>query len=1015
MHPAYQRLVARVKPLGNPARKPLRAVERYGEALFARLEAAGTLADVHLDRAAPAPVEDFERVAAAGRDFDEKLVLLGTFYCVQYLHQNARALEQLAVDLAEDPDRLRSYAAFLQRAAEQFSLLNTTYIQHVLRIVGPAGAGPYALLSVGTRGHQDDVDIAVVDLGGSDRAEVDRAIGRLAGQCLRFASPLDNYLAGEVGAKAHCVSIEELSLALRSGKLGCVVVTGLLRAELLAGDEELFRRLADETTAEYFFRPRGHNLRHELYLRGLLGEIRSLLLRPLASDRVNPKDDGLRLILGLVTSFRVIEGVGTAPREDLFDDLIAWRPQMARPLARLKRAWLFLEAFRLLTQLLIAQEEDLAVEGETAERSLAVLASAMGYRDRGPVRAVSHLLVHYRESLEAARLAASLLMTEVTRHLREHGPFSRWAAAAPRGNVAKELAEKLAEASRAFRGVRFYDDLLEVFSAPRGPHLDAFVLSFTELPASERRELCSAYAAWGCEAPYALLTLVTLLAARRGRNRSVDVANEIADAYIARLSALPEAVRALSRVFLVYPGLVNRFLLGMGSERLDRLHSATQVPIGSPEGAAARDRFQALIRVHRHSSHYILRVLGRVTERHPAIVDALPDDAALRTAALGRLAASERYPSPEEQKGLLGDFYDIEFLRIAMGTLRGEPDYRARTGFFELTTTYLDRLFDFCFREADHEARGRLPQRDRMGIFLAGGNARRRPYDEDYDLIALIDSRVEEEQRFAERVVALMNRQIARRGVVAQYRLAEHHGRFVTSLDELVALLSGDSDDLFVDRCQLLGARKVVGSRGIEARLESRVLGPFVFDQADRFAARVAREIEERRRTFHPMPKGMVHLKDTPGGLREIDLSLAIARARLRFWEPAAVDPFAALARLDPSRASIYEGLAEVYDFLIALRSAYRVTVVAADEIERARLDAPARIIGYEGSGMDRAHRLFADLEERMANAASLVDELARGGNARSGVAVTRGPRDGRIATSGRVLLRIIRWSLVSA
>ncbi len=976
MEPAFQRLVSRVRPMGNVTRKYLRAVERYGPLLLARLEAAGTLSNIHLDRTAPAPTEDFERVAAAGRDPDEKLVLLGTYYCVQYLHQNARALEQLAIDLAEDPDRLRSYDAFVNRAEEQFSLLVTTYVRHVLRAVMRPGAGRFALLSVGTRGHQDDIDVAVIDVGGDDRVELERAMGRLASQCLRFASPIDNYLAGEVGSDGYCVGIGELRGALRSGKLGCVVVTELLRAELLAGDPDLLRQLQEEVTAEYFFEPRGDNSRHELYLRGLLGETRSLLLRPLPRDRVNPKDDGLRMILGLVTALSTIEGIGASRQGNLFDELISWRPHLVRPLSRLRKARIFLETFRLAVQLLVAQEDDLAVEGDAAVENLAAVAAALGYRDWGPVHAVSHLLVHYHEAVEASRSVATVLMEEVAHHLTEHGPFSRWAASAPREEFAAELAEKLVDAARGFWGVRFYDDLLEAFSAPNGAMLDAFVRSFARRSEHERRDLALLYADWGCDAPYAFLRILTLAATRSGVGRPADPAGEISDAFLTRLSQLPETVRALSRVFRSYPALANRFLFTLGPERLDRLGSACDVPIGDSEVAAARDSFQALIRVHRQSSHYILRVLARVTERHPATVDALSDDATLRTLALGRLAASERHPNAEEQKGLLGDFYDIEFLRIAMGTLRGEPDAKARAGFSELTATYLDRLFDFCFRQAAREAGGWVPLRERLGILLAGGNARRRPYDEDYDLLALIDSSDPGDQQFAERVVVLMNRQIARRGVVAQYRLAEHFRRFVTTFDELVALLSKDDDEVFVDRCQVLGSRIVVGGRRIEEQLEARALRPLVFARSDRFVARVAREIDERRRAFHPLPKGMLHLKETPGGLREIDLSLAIAKARHCVWDSSQAKVFPELSRRDPSRASLYESLGAISDFLVSVRSAYRVAVAATDEIERSRLDGPARTLGYTPDGIDAAHQLFADIEARMAESAALVNEL---------------------------------------
>lgn len=55
-----------------------------------------------------------------------------------------------------------------------------------------------------------------------------------------------------------------------------------------------------------------------------------------------------------------------------------------------------------------------------------------------------------------------------------------------------------------------------------------------------------------------------------------------------------------------------------------------------------------------------------------------------------------------------------------------------------------------------------------------------------------------------------MNRQIARRGVIAQYRLGDGLGRFVTGLDDLAEFFSHEQDDLFVDRCQLLGSWQVV-------------------------------------------------------------------------------------------------------------------------------------------------------------------------------------------------------------
>jgi len=975
MHRAFQPLVARVRPLGNPARKYLRTIERHGERLVGRLEATGTLSHIHLDRTAPSVAEDFERVAAAGRDHEETLLLLGTFYAVQLLHQNARALEQLAVDLAEKSDRLGSYAAFLERTGDEFSLLVSTYAEHVLRIVLPPGTGRFVLLNVGTPSHQDDVDAAVVAGATEGREKIDRAIARLAGQFLRYASPLDNYVAEQVGAEGFCVTVEELRNALRSGRLGFVVVTELLRAEPLAGDRAMLERLREEVMTEYFFRPGQDNSRHELYLRGLLGETRALLLRPPPPDRVDPKDDGLRLILGLATAFRTIEGVKATQPGAILARVMARRPELRSPFARLEESRVVLETFRQAAQLLIAEEEEVAVEGDPARENLGQLAAALGYRDWGPMRAVDHLLVHYHEAVEAARGAAVTLMDGVAAHLTETSSFARWTRGPAPADLARELAGALVAAARAFRGVRFYDDLIEAFAAPGGARLAAFVRSFSRLSPDERRELAGLYAEWGHDAPYTLLSLLSMLASHVGRAPSVDPVDEIADAFLARLADAPEAVRALSRVFRSYPELVNRFLFALRPVRLERLEEVIEVPIGNPEVSAARDAFRALVDVHRETSRYIKRVLARVTERHPASIGAISDDAMLRTLALGRLAASERHPSPETQKELLGDFYDIEFLRIAMGTLRGEPEARTRSAFAELTARYLGRLFDFCFREVEQETGGWTFERDRIGIFLSGGNARGRPYDEDYDLLALLDSEDPAARLFTERVIVLMNAQIAHRGVIAQYRLGEWLGRFVTTLDELVELLGRDEDELFVDRCQLLGSQMIVGSRRIAERLLGRVLRPQVFACAEAFAARVAREISERRRSFGSSPPGTLHLKESPGGLREIDLALAVAKARLSVWDTPAADPFAELARRDPARATLHLGLAAANDFLVAVRSACRVAVAATDEIEREQLAGPARILGYDGPGA--GERLFTDIEGRLAESADLVDRLA--------------------------------------
>lgn len=80
-----------------------------------------------------------------------------------------------------------------------------------------------------------------------------------------------------------------------------------------------------------------------------------------------------------------------------------------------------------------------------------------------------------------------------------------------------------------------------------------------------------------------------------------------------------------------------------------------------------------------------------------------------------------------------------------------------------------------------------------------------------------------------------------------------------------------------------------------------------------------------------------------PGGLREIDLAVIAAEARLGIRQPVAENLFGALERKEPG--SIFRVLHEASDFG-AVRSAYRVTVAATDLVELDQLASPARILG---------------------------------------------------------------------
>lgn len=978
MDDVYQRVLYRAKPLGNHARKHLKAIERHGQLLTTRLDETGGLSRVPLEHATPAIAEALRQVSHAGRDERESLTLIGTYYGIQYLHMCSRELERLAMDLAERPGRRQAYRSFLRRTEEEFTSLISAYIRRALRILTPSTLGSsFVICAVGTRGHQDDLDVAVIDDGGTDRAYIDRVIGRLTVEMVRYASAFDHYLAERVGAHRFSISPAELSERLHAGPLDFVVVSELMRAEPLVGNRLLCRQLWEEVIEPFLFRPGESNDRHELYLRGLLGELRSLLLRPHPPGVVNPKDDALRLILTIILAFKVVDRLEATRTRDLLKQLRAQRPDLRAWISRLDRASIFLETFRHVAHLLIAQEEAIDVETEAGREQLDRLAQAMGYEDSVGLRAADHLLVHYHEAVQDVRAAAEPLIESLTRHLETHSRFKAWNERMTREDRPGNAALELARGAEPFVGVYFWDDLLKLFSAPDGRLLEAFVQDYLALRPSTRQGLAAAFADWGRAAPYALMSLLNQVSRQSSHPRVQEVIHEIARTWISRLGSGYEDVRNVVRVFRFYPGVVNDFLLARSREDLKALRDSLDAPVANPEIIEARDGLLDLIRVHRSTSRYVKRVLRRLTLRRPTTVLALADDDALRMLAQGRLAASERHLERERQKELLGDYYDMEFLRIAIGTLRGRPTAEVRSQFFKLTETYLRALFDVCVREVEQEQGQRFVQRDRLGLFLAGGHARRRPYDEDYDVIALLDTPDDTAWQFAERAIAKMNRQIAKRGVIAQYRIGEVLGSFVTRFSQVAHVLEQDPDGAMVERHQLLGSKLVVGSRRAETALRRRLLDPHVFDEAPRVFDRLRRELLERRSGHRDLADGMLHLKEMVGGLREIDLAMAAAKVLHGVYEPLEDLLPLRLAREDPGHADLYRELGQVADFFVALRSAYRVCVAASDVIEEAFLEGPAEILGKALSGSPMtAGELFAEIRRQSERAGTAVEEL---------------------------------------
>ncbi|MDZ7260636.1 MAG: hypothetical protein ONB05_00750, partial [candidate division KSB1 bacterium] len=162
----FTKLKDRVRLLGNHHQKYLRTIELHHEALIEKLETKGLIDQVHLWKSAPNLSEEMNTIVEVGETLEQKLAFLGCYYAMQFLHTNLRSIDVLMLNLTTTADRLAVYQNFMRGIGSEFRLLTAHYMAKLLDLFIPEDQRPeFALLGVGTRADQDDIDIGIIDDG----------------------------------------------------------------------------------------------------------------------------------------------------------------------------------------------------------------------------------------------------------------------------------------------------------------------------------------------------------------------------------------------------------------------------------------------------------------------------------------------------------------------------------------------------------------------------------------------------------------------------------------------------------------------------------------------------------------------------------------------------------------------------------------------------------------------------------------------------------------------------------
>jgi len=969
---------------GNHNRKYILAAEKFKDRLLYHLERRGESHKVHLYN----PTDDLElemdTIIEAGSDEREKLNFLGCYYGLQLLNLNIRNIDVLQLEVLSGLDSLPCYENFMRRAGEGFGRLTSAYMSRLLRIFVGDDDTEFVICSVGTKADQDDIDVGIVVSEDKIGEQFNQGLSRLNNEMLKRASRLHFHLSENVGRKRYYATVPEYIELLETKVHDFVIINEMLGANPMSGSHALFEEFRDKVTSRYYQKHGEANKHHEGFVRGIVGEVRSLLLQPVGPEKVNPKEDGLRMIKGLIAVGKTVFGIDAVNAWDILKEMERCDPERVEKYRGLYRGLTFLETFRFLFQLFEVQEEEIDLTEQHIAASLDEVARVMGYKRMGIVPAWHHLLIHYFEYVRLTRMTVESLLTDVRQQLRETSIFTgliedeikKGAELLPGENPAKVFADLV----EFFEGTRFWDDLLRPLNSEKRILISRFVHSFQNISRSERIRLIYRFVACSRYSMFSLVSLMMIIHRNRRLPGALALFQDFNRLFLKRLKKTPGAMKRITQVFHNYPGLIAEYLAAIDDDLAPTFMEILQIDTWDPNLAEARDRLLFFCRLNHYTSLYFKRFMKNAFSRHPGFILYLQEPEKLRQIAEGFFGEVDNLSGPTGKKQKLGEYYDLEFLRVGLQTLKGRAVSETNVDFTTFSDNYFQTLFTICHKEVTRKWGKKVPTHDLFAIYASGGYGREQAYDDDFDLFCILNSEDPEIMKFCTKIVSKMNKEIIKRGTMPHYRFADHFGTYVTRMDEMEEFLTRGGDVVMVECSQLLGSRLVVGSTRFDEEFQRRLIKPYIFDRSHEFIRSLIKEVRSRHEYYNQFEGDCLNLKECPGGLRDIETLLLLYKSLFNIRHNISEQFLLLLGEFDLATHVEVDELRKALNFLRNLRDIYRLVVAADDELYVDSLDEVARIMKFEHHiGRTRAEALLDRFRQVTQQVSQIIERLMAG------------------------------------
>ncbi len=942
----FDKLKNRSAILGNHYKKYLVIIEKNLDSLMERLENAGMKERVHLWVNSPDYGDEMRTISLLGTTQKERLNDLGCYFALQFLQMNLSALDDIALAATSDENKLGTYKEFMLQVGHDFRKLTASYMKQLLLIFLPDdNLIDYVFLSVGTRSDQDDIDVGVVDGGPENRAILNKAIVQMGAEMFKKAIHLHFHLSEHVGnPSSYSASVDEYTELLEHEIHDFVIITEMIGAARIIGSRKLFSEFYRKVVSRYFYRvDNSEELKyHEGYLRGIIGEARSLMFRELSNDRINPKNDGLRMLKGGLFAAKTIFNLRQVNAWAILEELISRDKRRKTQYQKIEDSLTFLEIFRYLYQLLIAEEEEIFLTESSSRNNLAIVARFMGYKDIGGASATDFLLTEYYTKVIQAKKTIEGLLPFAMRHLESISVFGKILrhkkVTAEGERRIGNLGIRFLESTKFFRGTRFWDDIITVLERKDGHVLKRFVNDLCALEGEKSKEVLNQFVEWGWNSFIAMFSFLNLLHKYRSVLPDCHLFTEINKLFFKRVQGTEEEAQRLSVVFTHYPRLVYEYSKLLTESQQKIFYNWLSSNVWDPEVLHARDCLRYLLKLHYSMSKYFKRTMHSVLSEKPEYLKYLIDRGHLELIGKGTFAKVERTTGFKQKLANLKFYHDFQLFRMALETLAGVSTVSLALQYTEFSDNYLRLLFDTCKREIDEKRKNPIKTGDMLGVFVTGGHGQMQAFDDDYDLIILLNSDDDNMISYCSSIIRRMHREILKSGILPHYNLAHCTKSYVCTLAQLSDILSKKIDDGFILKSQLVGARLIVGSNLFLDVFENEILTPFIFKKKNQFIQDMLQEIAVRKKTRIEKPDS-INLKEDAGGLRDIENLMAILRVIFKAKEHSNFRFLLKLQANLPAYESHFRMLLRSYDFLRKIRNLNRIAVAANNSIHLKHID----------------------------------------------------------------------------